>query len=51
VPRFAIVDDDTDAGVGYEANFVKTHVTEGLTDVEVANLIEMLSPSIDGREL
>jgi hypothetical protein len=41
-PHFAIVDDDTDAGVGYEKRFVKTDVMHGLLDEDADKLIAIL---------
>lgn len=43
VERFAILDDDADAGFGLEENFFRTNFTHGLTE-EIANsVIEFLN--------
>lgn len=42
VERFAIVDDDYDAGVGYAPQFVQTDVGVGLTDADAERLVAIL---------
>jgi hypothetical protein len=43
VTRFAIVDDDVDAGIGYAPQFVQTDIAVGITDADVEKLVAILN--------
>lgn len=47
VERFAIVDDNHDAGIGYAPYFVQTEFATGLTEVHADKLIDILTREND----
>lgn len=43
VERFAIIDDDHDAGIGFAPQFVKTDVRMGMTDADANAVVAILN--------